>query len=244
MFKFSSITFLIIVLVSVLLLSLCGSCSEGLEKSSSILNMQLRSINILLADYKTIPFPDKYPSGTKEFIDKNIVYIDTFAKRLTELVSELSTTMDTTVVRTAKIDVLIRKYKQPAVTNMTLDTLIPIYISLDLGFIKQLASEVPKTIFDKYINYRIEFMNGLFSSSNIDEIFNLASKIPSIIIVDKIQLKSKIFQYLDDFKRLKNKRWLTRSSIYAERSVRRKQRLEDIPILPQTNDNSSSWFKL
>jgi hypothetical protein len=150
--------------------------------------------------------------------------------------------MDTTVVRTAKIDLLIRKYKQPAVTNMTLDTLIPIYISLDLGFIKQLASEVPKTIFDKYINYRIEFMNGLFSSNNIDEIFNLASKIPSIIVVDKVQLKSKIIQYLDDFKRLKNKRLLTRSSGYTRPRIRRIKRLEDIPIMPQTKDNSSSWF--
>jgi hypothetical protein len=226
--------------------------------------MQLNSIN------KGKTPPPGSPPGTKEFIDKNIVYLETFAKRLSDLVLELSTTMDTTPVPITKIDELITKYTAPpgtTMTTMTPDIGLIIAIRFDLGGVKQLASEVPKTIFDKYINYRIDLMNGLFSSNNIDEILNLASTMPSVVI-DKVQMKSKIIQYLDDFKQLQTnppppttRISYYRSPSYATSSlttptlsfmppsytrpgVARKQRLEDIPILPQTNDNSSSWFKL
>jgi hypothetical protein len=203
MFKFSSIQFLILVLLSVLLLSLFGSFSEGLVKSSSVLNMQSSSINRALSD-KTKPLPPGSPPGTKEFIDKNLVYLETFAKRLTDLVTELSTTMDTTPVPITKIDELISKYKSPTgitITKINPDIGLSMAIVFDLSGIKQLASEVPKSIFDKYINYRIELMNALFS--NIDEFLNLASSSPSVVI-DKVQMKSKLNQYLVDFKQLQN----------------------------------------
>jgi len=211
MFKFSSITFLIIVLISVLFLSLCGSCSEGFTKSSSILNMQSSSINKALSDYKTKPIPPGSPLGTKDFIDKNLVYLETFAKRLSDLVLELSTTMDTTPVPLAKIDELITKYTAlpgTTITKMTPDISVLMAIGFDLGGIKQLASEVPKSIFDKYINYRIDLMNDLFSSNNIDEMLNLATlanaSTPQPVVIDNVQLKSKISQYLVDFKQLQN----------------------------------------
>jgi hypothetical protein len=216
--------------------------------------MQLNYINKALSDYKTKPIPLGSPPGTKEFIDKNIVYLETFAKRLSDLASELKVTMDKNIVPIAKIDELINKYKPPAgttINKMTPDIGVLMAIIFDLGGIKQLALEVPKSIFDKYINYRIDLMNGLFSSNNIDEILDLASTTPSVVI-DKKQMKSKIIQYLDDLKQLQTNPPPTTSLTtptlsfappsYTEPSVARKQSLEDIPILPQTNYNSSSWF--
>jgi hypothetical protein len=237
MFKFNSIRFLILVLVLVLLISLCGSCSEGFMKSSTELNRQSSSINKALSDYKTKPMPPDSPPGTKEFIDKNLLSIETFAKRLNDLVIELSTTMDTTSVPTAKIDELIHKYTAPPGTKMTPDVGISIAIAFDLGGIKQLASEVPKSIFDKYINYRIELMNVLFSGNNIDEILNLASNNPAGVI-DKLQMKTKISEYLVDFKQLKKRSWARSRRMRAARQ----RRLTDIPILPKSQTTgSTSW---
>ena len=258
MFKFNSIRFLILVLVSVLLISLCGSCSEGFTKSSSVLNMQSTYVNKALLDYKTKPIPPGSPLGTKEFIDKNIVYLEAFAKGLNDLILELSTTMDTTKVPIAKISELITKYKAKiategvvagkTITKITPDIGLLMAIGFDLTGIEQLTNDAPKSIFDKYINYRVDLMNGLFSSSNIDEMLTLATlanaSTPQPVVIDKVKMKNTITTYLVNFKQLKNKRLLTRSSGYKRPRIRRIKRLEDIPILPQTKDNSSSWFKI
>lgn len=250
MFKFRSIQFLIIVLVSVLFLSLCGSCSEGFTNSSSILNMQLNSINKSLSDYKTRPIPLGSPPGSKEFIDKNIIYLETFANNLDSLVKELYDTKDITITPSIKIDELIAKYKPPAgttITKMTPDIGVSMAIGFDLGGIKQLASEVPISIFDKYINYRIDLMNGLFSSSNIDEMLNLASKEPSIVAY-KDTIKRMIIDYLVEFELLLNvPRSVTVPAVTVPTvtvptvTVPAVTRTE-IPVFQQSSDGSSGWF--
>lgn len=218
MLKFSSIRFLIIVLLSVLLLSLCGSFSEGFTKSSSVLNMQSTYVNKALSDYKTKPMPPDSPPGTKEFIDKNLVYLEAFAKGLNDLILELSTTMDTTKVPIAKISELITKYKAEiategvvagkTITKITPDIGLLMAIGFDLTGIEQLTNDAPKSIFDKYINYRVDLMNGLFSSSNIDEMLTLATlanaSTPQPVVIDKVKMKNTITTYLVDFKQLQN----------------------------------------
>ena len=165
-----------VILISVLLLgAIFGLANdvEGFEKTSQILEFNL-SVARQFFDAYDKPIPPNAPPGAKELMDKSYNYIEYFVTDTTELIAELATTTDTTKVDTYNIDAAGAEFKKiadelksktPASTNGQLSpqSMMIIAISMDLTGLKQLAGEVPKSIFDKFINIKANTYNGLFT---------------------------------------------------------------------------------
>ena len=154
--------------------SMYGSIEiEGFEKTSRILDFNLSFAKQFFDAYDK-PIPPNAPPGAKELMDKSYNFFEYFVTDTTELIAELATTTDTTKVDTYNIDAAGAelkkiadelKSKTPASTNGQLSpqSMMIIAISMDLTALKQLADEVPKSIFDKFINIKANTYNGLFT---------------------------------------------------------------------------------
>jgi hypothetical protein len=157
---------LIILILVLIWASMYGSTEiEGFDKTSQVLEILLR-FAIYVRDNPDI----------KPFVDKNKSYIDYFIKDTSELISELSQTTDTQEVSIDDISSVFYQTEQE-IKKISPETLsfsikptpretVLIIISRDIFYLKQLAKEVPKSIFDKFVNIKVNTFSGLILSSS------------------------------------------------------------------------------